>query len=481
MAGAGDWTGDGTNDILAGSFHPWDEENPSPLPSSVALYSGSSTPSCPTSASHLLINPYPGQNGDRFGWSVAYIGDIDADGRTDFAVGAPRGPKSGISYEQRGTVFVFLSSLMSQTSGVITAQCASLIIRGAAANDRFGYAMDRAGDHLELHPIGTLDFAVGAPGNDLGGTPGRVYIISGSAVLGAATSHGCTTDPPSVAVTDLAGTLVVNGTAANDGFGYSVAFAGDTLGDGTANDLVVGAPQFYWDSDPVLGLTFKYLGPGYARLLRGPGAVQAFTVYGEIQSLQSPGSEQSLDASFGLSVTGWVDLDADGRDDIAVGAPRMDDESCGASSCAISDAGRVYIYSGLTGQLLLTRTGATTENFGNSVAGLGDLNNDGQDYLAVGSRTFGTQPYDGACTTCTPPADPVAGGRGCGRAYFFKGLTPAVCFTITGEDAKDSLGWAFARVGDLGGSICHEIVTSGMRWGPTGVQAEVGRVYVMVR
>lgn len=40
LSASGDWNDDGRNDILAGSFRPWDVDDPSDLPSSVAVFQG---------------------------------------------------------------------------------------------------------------------------------------------------------------------------------------------------------------------------------------------------------------------------------------------------------------------------------------------------------------------------------------------------------------------------------------------------------
>ncbi|MFQ5608475.1 MAG: integrin alpha, partial [Candidatus Zixiibacteriota bacterium] len=88
---------------------------------------------------------------------------------------------------------------------------------GEAAGDLFGVSVASAGD---VNGDGYADVIVGAYQNDAGGPlAGRAYVFSGL--------NGDTL-------------FVFTGEAAGDGFGLSVASAGDVNGDGYA-DLIVGA------------------------------------------------------------------------------------------------------------------------------------------------------------------------------------------------------------------------------------------------
>jgi hypothetical protein len=81
---------------------------------------------------------------------------------------------------------------------------------------------------------------------------------------------------------------------------------------------------------------------------------------------------------FGYSVSGAGDVNNDGYDDLIVGGPKND--------AAGTDAGRAYVYSGQTGDLIWTFTGeAAGDRFGHSVCGAGDVNNDGFADLIVGA------------------------------------------------------------------------------------------------
>jgi hypothetical protein len=99
--------------------------------------------------------------------------------------------------------------------------------------------------------------------------------------------------------------------------------------------------------------------------------------------IDNPGPQEG--AQFGFSVAGLGDDNGDGTGDLAAGAP---------------GAGRVYVFSGsdrsvlheigdpddLTGTPCApTETVASPCNFGYSLAGVGDVNADGVDDLAIGA------------------------------------------------------------------------------------------------
>ena len=84
---------------------------------------------------------------------------------------------------------------------------------------------------------------------------------------------------------------------------------------------------------------------------------------------------------------GWVavdagDIDSDGVHDVLTSAPYL---TLGPNQRA---AGRVYLYSGRTGEELRRHTGTAGDLLGLSVSGVGDLDGDGHaDYAATATRT----------------------------------------------------------------------------------------------
>ncbi|MCP4963084.1 MAG: hypothetical protein GY925_27935, partial [Actinomycetia bacterium] len=252
----------------------------------------------------------PLDNNDRFGRSVAGVGDLDGDGIADIAVGAATDDDGGSA---RGAVYV----LFLNADGTVKAEQKISSTTGALTGpldntDQFGISVAGAGD---LDGDGIVDITVGAHADDDGGADqGAVYVLFLNA-------DG--TVKAEQKISSLAGGLT-GPLDDTDYFGASVAGIGDLDGDGIA-DIAAGA---YSDDDdgPDRGAV-------YVLFLNADG-----TVKGERKlSSVAGGLTGPLDDSdqFGISVAGVGDLDGDGIADIAVGAFEDDDGG--------TDRGAVYI------------------------------------------------------------------------------------------------------------------------------------------
>src|SRR3972149_640460 len=137
-SGIGDVNGDGINDFIVGAYlaDPFNRANAG----SAFVYSGFN--------GSLIYQKDGAFNGDRLGGSVAAAGDVNADGRDDFIMGAARANPAGRI--DAGSAFVY-----SGTDG-------SLLYRkdGATAGDELGFSVAGAGD---LNGDGKADFIVGSP------------------------------------------------------------------------------------------------------------------------------------------------------------------------------------------------------------------------------------------------------------------------------------------------------------------------------
>ena len=125
----------------------------------------------------------------------------------------------------------------------------------------------------------------------------------------------------------------------------------------------------------------------------------------------------AIDAAYGFSVAGLGDINGDGFDDIAVGAPTMVDLISGTGTLAA--VGAVFVYYGSANGLPTTpgaRLQPTTvvagALFGYSIAG-GDINGDGKNDVLVGA------PMDNVSVTVN--GNNVSGRVG--KAYVFNGST----------------------------------------------------------
>ncbi len=203
------------------------------------------------------------------------------------------------------------------------------------------------------------------------------------------------------------------GTETGQQLGHSVANAGDVNRDGV-EDFIVGAPG------TSVGTS---IGVGMARIISGANGSTIHEINGFSQY-----------SSFGLSVAGAGDVNGDGFADVIVGAPFE-------NSGSLSNAGAAYVISGSTGSVLLHFHGVAPYDFcGNAVAGVGDLNSDGFDDVAVGY----------------PLAD--YGGTNSGSMFVYSGANGSVLYQIDGSAANDQLGSVLDSAGDTDGDGIPDIL-----------------------
>ncbi|MCP3936626.1 MAG: hypothetical protein GY708_14765, partial [Actinomycetia bacterium] len=303
-------------------------------------------------------------NSDRFGYSLASIGDVDGDGIADIAVGALYDDDGG---PDRGAVYV----LFLNADGTVKAEQKISSLTGGLTGplddlDYFGWSVAGIGD---VDGDGITDIAVGAISDDDGGSNrGTVYVLflNAGGTVKAEQKISSTTG-------GLTGPL-----DSGDLFGTSVAGIGDVDGDGIT-DIAVAA-----EGDDDGG---SYRGAVYVLFLNADGTVKAEQkISSTVGGLTGP--LEDLDY-FGSSMAGVGDLDGDGIADIAVGA-RWDDDGG-------SNRGAVYVLflnadgtvkaeqkissvaGGLAGPL------DNGDYFGQSVAGVGDLDGDGITDVTVGT------------------------------------------------------------------------------------------------
>ena len=113
---------------------------------------------------------------------------------------------------------------------------------------------------------------------------------------------------------------------------------------------------------------------------------------------------------------------------------------------------------------------------------VGDFDGNGVIDYAVSSRLHDPGTTSPACQPCAIAngGDNISGGRGAGSVSVF--TSGGLPIRFTGENGKDSVGWAMVGVGDVDGDSEDEFVASAPRWAENALQGperEEGRLYVI--
>lgn len=387
------------------------------------------------------------QSDARFGHGVASIGDVNNDGVPDFVVGAPQQMVGDVF--QSGQAFVISGAdglrIHTLDNPVLDGSTPGFPANAPSMFANFGWAVAGMDD---VNGDGVPDVAVGAPFQQVGGLfdVGRVFVFSGR--------NGRLLD-----VVDNPGTAPEQ--VEGGSFGWALTTVGDLNGDGV-RDLAVGAPTVQGPRSQGRAFVFSGATGDALRVLDNPTAPTSSNFF----------------AFFGGSVAGVGDLNGDGVEDVAVGAPDQD-----------GGRGRVYVYSGVlaadgsTVVLGELRNPVTTNggSFGDALALVGDVDGDGVADLAVGA-----------------PRQTRNGVVGVGQVFVFAG-TAAVSGgmfsavpvrTLDTPNATPNIntlfGSALAAVGDVNGDGFADLAIgargedgSDEGCGVIACGAGVGRVYVL--
>lgn len=359
--------------------------------------------------------------GDKFGASIAGIGDVDGDSIADFAVGSPGNQAQGVNAgavtvisgatltvvrtirgtagQQFGTRVAALGDINSDGTGelliyspqtglglpgtvTVVSGADGSVIRthiGSHSGDMFGAAMC---DVRLWDGDSTPDYAIGAPmhANTIF-VPGRVVIISGATGallsthggIGHTSRHGADLAFLKRIPSEPTGSLLIG--APGMGRAYVLSKSGGFAhvfneGGSALATAVAGADDFNGDgwTDLVLG----------APLSQSAGRVYVYSGkdYSRIAALGA-----CPNAQLGVSLAADGDFDGDGRADVVAGGVAVNDISSYDESNVL-----VIGYNGLTDP----RTAQVDNSrFGHSVSRTRDFDSDGHPDLLVGAPDEG--------------------------------------------------------------------------------------------
>jgi FG-GAP repeat len=378
LASLGDINGDGVPDFAVGApFQDGDFVSTDPgfgLPANVGkvfVIDGATLAvlSIMNDPDFELIQPQ--HFGGQLGASISVSADINGDGVPDLIAGVPQ----YIVHPENKSLEAILGGKALVFSGKDGALLFTLNDPTAEEDGRCGAAVAALGD---VNADGTVDFAVGVPGKDIGGEDGianvgLVYIFSGKTGALLRTLN----DPPR------------GGAEAGAGFGSAIANAGDVNGDGVT-DVFIGAP-----------------GEGRAYLFNGKSGAL-------LLSIVSPVHEAV--PSFGYAVSGGQDFNRDRKPDLVVGAPLQN-----------NFAGAAYVFDGTSGALLNKLKSPTPQifaRFGASVLASADITGDRRADIIVGA-----------------PDQNVNGFNSAGEAFVFDGQRGRVRQTLMSETPQTHAGF----------------------------------------
>jgi len=436
--------------------------------------------SCVRAQSVELLSPNPETNGN-FGVAVCGVSDVDLDGRGDVIVGAWQEDPE-ISPGNAGRAYIF--------SGADGSLLTTLRSPNEEAGGNFGVCVAGIGD---IDGDGRGDVVVGAPQEDPGNSPdgaGRAYVFFGergrlpwtlasptpenggnfgSAVAGVPDVNGdgradivvgAYREDPDNSPRDAGRVHIFSG---EDGTWLATLRSPNEEADGHFGAAVSGVPNVNGDGRGGIVVGAAHENPNGSPTSAGRAYIFSLAAGALLTPLASPNQEAM--GLFGFAVAGLGDVNGDGRGDVLVGA-RQETPDGGPDK-----AGRAYIFSGADGALLATLVSPNEQavgQFGISMAGIPDVDDDGTGDVAVGAGGESS----------------LGGQAGAGRVYVFSGATGERLMTEVSphDEPGGGFGWAtsVSGVADVDGDQAGDLVVGAYHEDPGGSPIDSGRAYLLV-
>jgi len=263
----------------------------------------------------------------------------------------------------------------------------------------------------------------------------------------------------------------VDGLAANQATGGSIAAIEDLTGDGI-NDMLIGGERYSSTGPTMLvsgadgSLLTTFSDPPHGEAVADCGDVNGDGVHdliiGDIFAVTTPikagkawaysgAAPYSLlytfqgtqaDQYLGGAVTGMGDLNADGHDDFAIGS--------WGKHTPTSFAGMVEIYSGIDGSVMRTFNGTVDHGyFGEDISYIDDADGDGLRDLLIGATGEGPTGREGV-------------------AYLYSGANGNLLHSWQGARSNDRMGHKVSNVGDTNGDGVGDALVSALFAGGNG-------------
>ena len=269
------------------------------------------------------------------------------------------------------------------------------IITGAYAGERFGASIAAFNN---VDGAGHQGIAVGAiaSGGPEKSNSGSVYVIS---------------------FINLQTRYRLDGQKAGDQFGHSLATVGDLNGD-QIFEFIVGAP-----AGDVEGFTDA----GYVGLYSGRDGKRLGYYPGDTNNLR-----------LGHSLAGLGDINGDRIPDFGIGTPFSEQEGKINAGMVVLELSHDLPFER---QPLKIWGEAAGDNFGWSIAGIGDVSGDGIPDIAIGA-----------------PGVKLSNGTNVGRVYILSGNGGTTLYKIDGTESEERFGFSVVGLDDIDGDKFPDFV-----------------------